>query len=113
MSEKEKAREQAGQEKLHAVDSTQSVIRQRVRLSAQVFCTFTGSVEPPRFNVEWHGTASPSELRGLAAARYRRARDRFAKRLALQAPRGLVVIDPEAGEVMLLGLASSGPGGRV
>lgn len=82
------------------------VRRQRVQLSAQLACTFVGTLSPLRLDVHWHGKANPSRMGGLAMTRYRRARDAFIERMALQAGQTWVVGETGSDYVRPLGLVS-------
>jgi hypothetical protein len=114
MTRQEKAREQAGQKSDCERDSTPSVLRHRVQLSAQIGCTFVGALNPLRVDVHWHGKVDPSRMGGLAFKRYRHARDSFMERLALAQGTNWIVIEPGEGYTYLraVGLVSAQPRGR-
>jgi hypothetical protein len=106
------ARWQAGTEGDCAGNSTVSpTLRHRVQLSAQLGCTFVGTLSPLRVDVHWHGKGNPSRIRGLALVRYRRARDSFLEKMALESRATWAVADTGTGYLRLVGLASCEPQG--
>jgi hypothetical protein len=110
MNTKESARWQAGAESICAFDSTETpVLRHRVQLSAHLACTFEAAGSPLRLNVHWHGKPDPKRVRGLALARYRRARDAFLERLALAYGANWLVAETDTGYSRIVGLASCEP----
>ena len=113
MTTKESACWKAGAERSCASDSSGNpVLRERVQLSAQIACTFVATLSPPRVDVFWHGKGDPRRMRKLAFARYRRARDSFLERMALESRSTWVVAETGTGYARLLGLASCEPRGQ-
>lgn len=106
MDTKENARWQAGAKRQCSAPDFTPIHRHRVQLSAQLACTFEGTTTPPRIDVYWHGKADPSRMGGLALARYRRARDAFIERLALQAGETWAIGEPASGYLRAVGLVS-------
>jgi hypothetical protein len=107
MTTKENTRLAAGAESDCARNSTESpTLRHRVQLSAQFGCTFVGTLSPLRVDVHWHGKGNPSRIRGLALTRYRRARDAFLERMALESRTTWAVAETGTGYARLLGLAT-------
>jgi hypothetical protein len=113
MNTKENARRKTGAESISASNRTEKMpLRHRVQLSAHQACTFEATTNPLRVNVHWHGKGDPAKLRGLAFARYRRARDLFLERLALAHGSNWIVAETMTGYVRVLGLASYKSRGR-
>lgn len=112
MTTKENARWQAGAESDCTRHCTESpTLRHRVQLSAQLGCTFVGTLSPLRVDVHWHGKADPTRVHGLALVRYRRERDSFLERMALEARQTWAVGEVGTGYLRLVGLASCAPQG--
>jgi len=113
MTTRENARWQAGEESTCVLKSTATpVLRHRVQLSAHLACTFEAAGSPLRLNVHWHGKPDPRRVRGLALARYRRARDAFLERLALAHGANWLVAETNTGYSRIVGLASCEPRGQ-
>jgi hypothetical protein len=107
-----KTRLGAGQVNDCTPDSTEkATVRQRVQLSAQCACTFVATFDPTRLDVQWHGNGNPARMGGLALARYRRARDSFIEKLALESRATWAIAETGTGYVRLVGLASCEPKG--
>lgn len=106
MTTKENARLQAGAKRQCSAPDLTPIHRHRVQLSAQLACTFVASRDPLRLDVYWHGKGDPSRMGGLALDRYRRARDAFIERLAMQAGQTWAIGEPASGYLRAVGLVS-------